>query len=115
MKIAVSSKYAGEDSPMEPRFSQTPWFILFDTESRVFSILCNLEACQDDTEPATLTLQVLLRENVDAVITGHVEKTVLAKMTEKGIPVYRELCGYVRDTIDKFEKGTLKRIKGADI
>ena len=100
MKIAVSSKGKGLDSPMDPRFGRCEGFVLHDTEGGNTIFLDN--ASQRNLTQATgiRTAQMITEAGAEALITGQLGPKTAQVLSKAGIRIYACSGGTVQEAID---------------
>lgn len=107
MKVAVTTVGDGLDAAVDPRFGRARKFLIVDTdtlETRVVENRQNLLA----TEGAGVQAgQNVVRQGVDAVITGNVGPKALAVLQTAGVRVYAGAGGTVREALEALREGRL--------
>jgi predicted Fe-Mo cluster-binding NifX family protein len=107
MKIAISAQGTSLDSPVDPRFGRTKYFIVADAESGEFSVrdnAVNISATQGAGIQAAKNISDF---GVGAVVTGNVGPKAFAALTAAGVAVYTGFSGTVRDALCAFKSGSL--------
>ena len=115
MKIIVTSDGENMDSSVDQRFGRAWYFILYDTESGEWSAhdnKQNLEAAQGAGIQAG---QKVVELGAKAVITGHCGPKAFATLIAGEVEIYQEAAGTVREAIDAFQAGKLKKSEKADV
>jgi len=114
MKVAVSSTGTSLDSNVDARFGRCPYFIIYDTDSGNFEYIEN-QSRQAMGGAGIQTAQMLINQNVEAIITGNIGPNAYRVLSSSPIKVYSGVTGTVRDAIDRLEKGELKASSGPDV
>ena len=71
MKIAVSTVGTEKDSKLEPRFGRANYFVVYDTETKVYSHIDNKEVQETAHGAGPQTSQKVFDEGVNVVLTGN--------------------------------------------
>lgn len=71
MKIAFTSKGSSWDSPMDPKFGRTDFFLLFDEETEEVTIIDNTEIQHVAHGAGPKTAQKLHEHHANVLITGN--------------------------------------------
>ncbi|MBD3165175.1 dinitrogenase iron-molybdenum cofactor biosynthesis protein [bacterium] len=71
-KAAISSKGPDLDSPMDPRFGRSPWFVLFSPDDASVEAVSNEQSMEMAHGAGIQTAQMLADKGVTVVITGRV-------------------------------------------
>jgi predicted Fe-Mo cluster-binding NifX family protein len=109
MRIAITSLGETVESPMDERFERARFFVIYDVESGKWSVHEN--AYDSGGAPGT-GIQAVRRVvglGAGAVITGHCGPKALAALAAAGIDVYQEVSGSIREAVDAYKAGLLKK------
>ncbi len=101
MKIFITSQGKTLDSNVEPRFGRSPYFIIYDTDTKDFELIENPNA----TEPSGVGIksgQIAANKNVNVVLTGQVGPKAFDTLQAAGIEIVDNVTGIVKDAIDKY-------------
>jgi predicted Fe-Mo cluster-binding NifX family protein len=115
MKIAITALGETLESPVDQRFGRARYFILYDTETEEWSAhdnKQNLEAAQGAGIQAGQKVNEL---GAHILITGHCGPRAFATLKASEIQVYPEASGMVKEAIDAFKAGKLKKADDADV
>ena len=115
MKIAVTSLGESLESPVDQRFGRARVFVLYDLETGEWSAhdnKQNLEAAQGAGIQAG---QHVVDMGAGAVITGHCGPKAFKTLSAADIEIYQDAAGSVREAIDAFKAGKLKKSDQADV
>jgi predicted Fe-Mo cluster-binding NifX family protein len=107
MKVAVSASGGTLDSPVDPRFGRSPYYVLVDTETMEYEALPNT-SMNAPSGAGIGAAQVVARRGVDAVLTGSVGPNATQVLSQSGIEILTGAQGTVRQVVDAFKKGELK-------
>lgn len=115
MKVVVTSIGETVESPVDQRFGRARYFVLYDMETEEWAAhdnKQNLEAAQGAGIQAGQTVVEL---GAGALITGHCGPKAFATLTAGGIDVYPNATGTVKEAIEAFRAGTLKKAEDANV
>ncbi|MBN1697762.1 MAG: NifB/NifX family molybdenum-iron cluster-binding protein [Spirochaetales bacterium] len=102
MKICVTAKGPSPLSEMDTDFERCGYFTFFIDGGRGFDAVKNNRG--DDP------VQLLLKKNVDVVITKTITKQSKKRLDDVNIRVYFGVGNSIREEVVKFEKGELVQI-----
>ncbi|MCK9632229.1 MAG: NifB/NifX family molybdenum-iron cluster-binding protein [Methanoregula sp.] len=109
MKICFTAKGTTLDSQTEERFGRAPYFILVESENGSFEAIQNPFA-DGGGGVGPRAAQVLIANNVKALVTGQVGGNAREVLAAAGITMYIYSTGTsVRDAFDQFTKKTLEQ------
>ncbi len=94
---------------MDPRFGRARYLLVLDTESGDYTAQTNetnLNAVQGAGIQAG---RAVIRLGVAAVVTGNVGPKAFATLEAGNIPVYTAQSGTVREVVEQFKAGSLRR------
>lgn len=110
MRIAISSMGQGLDAPVDLRFGRAAGFVIVDdlsapeTSTRYHDNAVQVNAAHG---AGVATVQALVDEGVEVVITGQVGPKASEMLRRASIPVYGGASGTVRDALQALAAGTL--------
>lgn len=108
MRIAVTSQGPNAASKVEPRFARARFFVMFDTETRVFTSYENTPGLREVPYQGVQAAEELLGLGVDGVITGSIGGKAFAMLLASSVVVYTGASGTVMDAIDQYEAGRVR-------
>lgn len=107
MRIAISATGPEVSSLAEERFGRCAYFLIFDEQKKLQEVINNKGAAT--AEGAGIkTTQVLLRHNVDVVLTGRVGPKAMQALLKGGVSVYTGLAGTAEDTLKRYLNGAME-------
>ncbi|MGB9780270.1 NifB/NifX family molybdenum-iron cluster-binding protein [Caldanaerobacter sp.] len=109
MKVAISSQGKNLESQVDTRFGRAQYFLIVDTSSMEYKVIDNT-AMGQSSGAGTKAAQLLLDEQVEAVISSNVGPNAMEVFKEADIPVYKAMDGDVKKNIEAFKKGELEKI-----
>lgn len=71
MKIAVSTVGTTKDSKLEPRFGRANFFVVYDTETKEYSVIDNQEIQDTAHGAGPQTSQKIFDAGVNVILTGN--------------------------------------------
>lgn len=113
-KIAVSAQGEGLDAEVDMRFGRCEYFVICDEQEK--EVTSRKNAGKESLEGAGVqAAQLLLREGVDAVLTGNIGPRAIYTLKAGGIRVYTGISGTVRDALASYRRGELKELTEANV
>jgi predicted Fe-Mo cluster-binding NifX family protein len=108
MKICVSATANSLEASLDPRFGRCLYLVIVNSETMEFEAYPNLAA--DSTGGAGIKIaQTIANEVVKVVITGNVGPNAFGVLSAAGIEIVTGAFGTVREVVEKFKRGELKR------
>lgn len=114
MKIAISTTGNNLESEVELRFGRASSFLIFDTQSKEFSLLDNSEQVNAAQGAGIQTAQNIVSAGVEAVISGHCGPKAMKVLNAKKVAVYVTEKNIISAAITEQQAGSLKQITTAD-
>jgi len=110
MKIAVASKGKTISLRVDDRFGRCPYFLVLDTQSMTTEAIEN--PGQSEKNAAGIrACQMLIAEDIDAVVVKNIGHNALVTLTGAGIDVYTVVSGTVSAAIEKVKRGELAAVE----
>ncbi|WP_459202001.1 NifB/NifX family molybdenum-iron cluster-binding protein [Methanococcus sp. CF] len=110
MKLCITSTGNTLESNFEQRFGRSPYFIIYDTDSKEFSVIDNTNG--DSAHGAGIgSAQTVISQNIDAVISGNMGPNAKQVLDGENIKIYKGTANTVLENIELFEKNELSEIK----
>jgi predicted Fe-Mo cluster-binding NifX family protein len=114
MKIGVSSIGIDLNSQVDPRFGRCSYFIIVDIETMNFESISN-ESSMATGGAGIQAAQTVAKAGVDVVLTGNVGPNAFQTLSSAGIMVFIGANGTIKEAIEKYKKGELKKLESASI
>jgi predicted Fe-Mo cluster-binding NifX family protein len=114
MRIAVTSKSNNLESEIDPRFGRCRYFIIIDSETMNFESISN-ESSMASGGAGIQAAQTVAKAGVEAVLTGNMGPNAFQTLSAAGIMVFTGANGTVKEAIEKYQKGELKKIETASV
>jgi predicted Fe-Mo cluster-binding NifX family protein len=109
MKVCFTAKGTTLDALMEERFGRTPYFIIVESGTGSLVAIKNPYA-EGGGGVGPKAAQVLIANNVKALVSGQVGGNAQEVLAAAGIAMYTyRTGGSVQDALDQFTKNTLVR------
>ena len=115
MIVAIPTSGKNMDSRVDSRFGRAVGFILYDTEKRSCK---HVENRLDELALEGAGVQAarfLLREKVEAVITGHCGPKAFLLFSEAGVPVYSGVNCSIAESLEALASDKLSALNSADV
>ena len=106
MKILIAAQGPDLSSKIDKRFGHSKFFIIFDTETGDYESIPN--AVEDDIRAG---FDIIINENIGAVITGNIGPNSFERLKELGIPVYIVRGITAREALEKIASGELQPVE----
>ena len=108
MKICITSTGNSLDAQIDPRFGRCSYLIILDSETMQFEAISNMAA--GATGGAGIqAAQTIASEGVKLLVTGNVGPNAFQALSAAGIEVVTGSFGTVRNAVEKFKSGELKK------
>jgi len=111
MKIVVTASGPDLDSPVDPRFGRSQYFIFVDPDSLQFEAIEN-ERVIAPSGAGTQAAQFVASKGAEAVITGEVGPNASTTLGTAGIRIFLGTTGRVREAVHMFKSGRLQESLG---
>jgi len=108
MKIAITTRGADLDAPVDPRFGRARAFVIYDTESADWSVVDNAQNLNAAQGAGIQAATTVVHAGAEAVLTGNCGPKAFATLAAGKVAVYTSIGGTVREAIEKFRGGTLR-------
>ncbi|RPI40613.1 MAG: dinitrogenase iron-molybdenum cofactor biosynthesis protein [Methanoregulaceae archaeon] len=109
MKVCFTAQGATLESLSEERFGRAPYFIIVESENGSVEAIRNPYA-DGGGGVGPKAAQVLIANNVQALVSGQVGGNAKEVLAAAGIAMYTfSAGGSVKDALDQFTKNTLAR------
>ena len=111
MIICITSTGNTKESILDPRFGRCPYFVIEDSDSGKTLIIEN-PAAVSGGGAGIAAGQMMVENNVQAIITGNVGPNAMNVLKAAEIEIYRGENGPVNANIEKLLAGKLEKITG---
>ena len=115
MKVVVTALGETLESPVDQRFGRARFLVLYDTETEEWSVHDNQQNLNAAQGAGIQAGQKVSELGAQLVITGHCGPKAFATLRAGNVEVYPGATGTVKEAIDAFQSGKLKKAEGADV
>lgn len=110
MIIAISASENNIEGSVDPRFGRCNYFYIYDSDSKKGKFIPN-EGQASAHGAGTAAAQMIINENVSAVVTGRVGPNAFRVLQSAGIDIRTTQSGSIKTAIDDMINGKLQRIE----
>jgi len=114
MKIAITAKANNLESEIDPRFGRCSYFLIVDTDTMSFESISN-ESSMASGGAGIQAAQTVAKAGVEVVVTGNMGPNAFQTLSAAGIIVFTGADGTVKEAIEKYKKGELKKTESASV
>ena len=107
MIVAITSRGSTPDSDIDERFGRAYWFMLYDTKSNDWQAIDNSAARSAMQGAGKRTAQILINNNVEALLTGETGPRAFRILKNAGIAIFHGAAGTVMDSLVAWHDGRL--------
>ncbi len=115
MKICITSQGDKLDSQVDPRFGRAAKFIMYETETKEFTVVDNKQNLQAAQGAGIQAGQNVASSGAKAVITGHCGPKAFQTLFAAGMEVYTGAEGTVAEAIQAWTDNKLQKASKADV
>ena len=108
MKVVVTSIGDTLEAEVDPRLGRAGKFIVYDTESKAFSVVDNSSGVAASHGAGVSAGQAISDAGAEVVVTGNCGPRAYQVLSAAGIKVYVGASGTVADALKQFEEGELQ-------
>lgn len=110
MKIAIPVDSTNMESPVCISFGRTPYFLIYDTESKN-SIFIENTAAQSPGGAGIKAAQAIVDNKVDALLTPRCGENAAMVINAANIKIYKTLGTSINENINSFNEGKLNLLE----
>ena len=115
LKIAITSKGKGLDSPMDPRFGRAAYMLIVDTLNQGLEVLDNSENVNAFKGAGIQAAVMLSDRGVKVLLTGCCGPNAFKTLNAAGVKVANDVTGTVRDAVIAYSAGKVSFADGANV
>jgi predicted Fe-Mo cluster-binding NifX family protein len=115
MKICISAQGPSSDSLVDPRFGRAKFFIVHDDQTGAWESIDNMQNLQAPQGAGIQSASHVVDAGCTALICGHCGPKAFTALSRAGVSVYTAPGGPVREAVESFKRGELKKIDAADV
>jgi len=104
MKVAITSKEPSLTSEVSSQFTNSKYWIIFDTCDKSFEIFTNRGNTPDYFESQSEIVNRLSNKNIDIVVSGHISSKSLNALIDADIKHYKCRDDSISNIIETIEK-----------
>ena len=101
MQICITSTGPTLESPLDPRFGRSPWFLFVDTDNGSFEAVENPNVDQS-SGAGIQSAQLVADRHVAAVLTGECGPKAQQVLKAAGTKILTGCEGTIRDVVERF-------------
>lgn len=110
MKIAIPTDDKAIDSNVCPSFGRTPFFLIYDTDSKE-SIFLDNSAAASQGGAGIKAAQTIVDQKADVLLTPRCGQNAADVINAANIKIYKTTDASVKATIDSFTDGKLSLLE----
>jgi predicted Fe-Mo cluster-binding NifX family protein len=114
MKIAVTASKPELNSPVDPRFGRSPYFVFLDPATMEFEATENPNL-SSPSGAGIQAAQFVANKGVQALITSSCGPNAFQTLEAGGVEVFVGVSGTVKEAALKFKKGELQSTSGPNV
>ena len=114
MKIGVSATGRDLNAMVDQRFGRCSCFLIIDTDTMDFESISN-ESAMSSGGAGIQAAQTVAKAGVEVVVTGNMGPNAFQTLSAAGIMVFTGANGTVKEAIEKYKKGELKKLESASV
>lgn len=115
MIIAITSDGDTTDSQVDPRFGRAKFFLVYNDENGKWESVDNEQNFQAAQGAGIQAATTVANKKCNVLITGHCGPNAFRTLSAAGIDIYLCETGTVKEILEKFNNGELKKINNADV
>jgi predicted Fe-Mo cluster-binding NifX family protein len=108
MKICITATSNNLDVPLDPRFGRCAYLLIVDVDTMQFEAIPNL-ASGATGGTGIQAAQTIANKGARVLVTGNVGPNAFQALSAAGIEIVTGASGSVREAIEKFKTGELKK------
>jgi predicted Fe-Mo cluster-binding NifX family protein len=108
MKICVTATTNNLEAQLDPRFGRSAYLLIVNVETMQFEAIPNLAAGASGGA-GIQAAQTIANKGARVLVTGNVGPNAFQALSAAGIEIVTGAYGTVRDVVEKFKKGELKK------
>ncbi|MCP4131438.1 MAG: dinitrogenase iron-molybdenum cofactor biosynthesis protein [bacterium] len=115
MKIAITAQGKDPDSEVDPLFGRAKGFIIYDNETGDYTYIDNLKNLNAKQGAGIQSSKNIIDAGAEVLITGDVGPKAFRALNSADVEIYTGAKGRVRESIDLFKNGKLKKTADATV
>ncbi len=110
MKIAMPVTTGGLDAHINPSFGRSPFYLLYDTETKLSSVLVN-PAAEASGGAGIKAAEFLSHAGTEILLSPRSGENAREVLEAQGIEMFKSMDGTARENIEAYLKGELKPLE----
>ncbi len=115
MKIVITAIGNDLNSSVDPRFGRAKNFIIYNTETKEFTVKNNTQNLNAAQGAGIQAAQNIIETGAEVVVTGHCGPKAFRVLSTGNIKIYIGAKGTVQEAVNDFVSGKLKSAESADV
>ena len=115
MKIAVTTNGRDLDSQIDERFGRAPRFLIYEDETKEFSLVENEQNLNAPQGAGIQSAQTIEKSGAKVLITGNCGPKAFKALQIAGVEIYNVQAMSVRKALDEYANGQLKASNAANV
>ncbi|HAS81290.1 MAG TPA: dinitrogenase iron-molybdenum cofactor biosynthesis protein [Verrucomicrobia bacterium] len=115
MKIAFSTSGRDLTAPLDRRFGRTAAFLVYDTDTRTFTVVDNLQNLNAAQGAGIQAAQAVVDTGAQAVVTGNCGPKAFRVLEAAGIKVYNSSAVTIEEALGLYREGRLVEASSANV
>lgn len=115
MKIALTTQGSTLEALLDPRFGRCRFFILFDSETQLISVIENTQQLNATQGAGIQAAQHVIRAGAQALISGHCGPKAFRVLKAAGIPIYLSDAKPLTEVLQLFDQKALNELTSPDV
>jgi predicted Fe-Mo cluster-binding NifX family protein len=112
MKLAISAVGPNPTDPVDPRFGRARYFLLYDTESEVYTVIDNADQVAAMQGAGIQAAQNVTASGVEALLTGRCGPKAFQVLEAAGVQIFGGVQGSVQQALQAWRENKLQRLDG---
>lgn len=109
MKIILTAKGKESTSPIDERFGRAEYFVLYDNETKSYSVINN-PGQHENSGAGVKASQIVIDAGADVVITGSLGPKAFMVLGDAGVKGYQNYPGTLEEMVVAYEEGKLQEL-----
>ena len=115
MKIAFTTSGKDLGAPLDRRFGRAAAFLVYDTDSRTFEVVDNLQNLNAAQGAGIQAAEAVARTGAKAVVTGNCGPKAFRVLEAAGIKVYNASAATIEEALVMYHEGRLAEASSANV
>ncbi len=115
MRIAFTTSGNDLTAPLDRRFGRAAAFLVYDTDSRTFEVVDNLQNLNAAQGAGIQAAEAVARTGAKAVVTGNCGPKAFRVLEAAGIKVYNASAATIEEALVMYREGRLAEAAAANV